>query len=158
MKHCVLQDSSFLIASLDENDIFHKDAIFIFKHLIKNRNDIKVIIPTLVFYETIISLIKKGGISRTEIERKLWNFLYHDMVINISLLKTPDFIIVNTGIEFDAQILTFDRQMINRVKLLYPQIYYCSEHGGFYDQTLDFLTDFYKKIGKGDLPPEKILS
>ncbi len=128
MRHCVLQDSSFLIATLNNDDLFHADALFVFKKLMEYKSKIKIIIPALVFYETIVTLIKKGS-PRATIEKKLWDFLYHDSVINVSLietaafkacrrlsncpledLRTQDFIIANIGIEYDAQILTFDNK------------------------------------------------
>lgn len=167
MKHCVLQDSSFLIATLDKNDEFHQDAVLIFKKLIENRDKIKIVIPSLVFYETIVTLIKKGGIPIKEIEKKLWDFLYSSMVLNISLietnafkickhlanndlsqLKTPDFIVISTGMEFEAQILTFDKQMRRRVGDVYPEIYYCSSLGDMVDETPRFLQDLDIKLGK----------
>lgn len=167
MKHCVLQDSSFLVATIDQNDDFHKDALYIFKKILENKREIKVIIPSLVFYETIITLIKKGGVSRTVIEKKLWDFLYHDMVINISIietgafkackrlisndlsrLKTQDFIIINTGLDYDAQILTFDKQMRKRVGEVYPKIYYCSDIGSMEDESHLFIKDLNVALGK----------
>lgn len=166
MKHCVLEDSSFLIATLDNSDEFHQDAVFVFKKLIENKNKVKIIIPSLVFYETIITLIKRGGLPINIIEKKLWNFLYSSMILNISLietnafkickqlanddlsqLKTPDFIVINTGMEFEAQILTFDKQMRKRVGLVYPEIYYCSALGEMPDETPRFLQDLDIKLG-----------
>lgn len=167
MKHCVLQDSSFLVATLDPTDDFHKDAVFIFRKIIKNRRKVKVIIPSLVFYETIVTLIKKGGLSKASLEKKLWNFLYSDLVLSISMLETSafkvckklkyeelrqlstqDFIIVNAGIDYQAQILTFDKQMRKRVGDVYSEIYYCSNVGGMVDETEKFLSDLYTIIGK----------
>lgn len=170
MKHCILQDSSFLIATIDKNDVFHKDAVFIFNKLIKERKNIKLIVPTLVFYETIVTLIKKGGVSRQEIETKLWNFLYSDMIINVSLietgafkickklkddqissLRTQDFIIISVGLEYDAQILTFDKTMRKKVGSVYEKIYYCSNIDNKVDETPKFLTDLNEYLGRGTI-------
>lgn len=170
MKHCILQDSSFLVATMDPFDVFHKDAVYIFQKILENRRNVKVIIPSLVFYETIVTLIKKGNVSKDEIEKKLWRFLYHDMVLNVSLietnafkvckrledqdisqLKTQDFIIASIGLEYEAQILTFDMQMRKKVRLIYPSIYYCSNIDlprDLTDETGDFLKDLYKSLGK----------
>lgn len=168
MKHCILQDSSFLIATINKDDIFHRDAVYIFKKLVENKKDIKIIVPTLVFYETIITLIKKG-VSRQYIEKKLWDFLYSDMVVNVSLietnafkickklksqdiseLKTQDFIISNVGLEYEAQILTFDKRMRKQIDKIYEKIYYCSRIGNMKDDTTCFIQDLYKQINKDD--------
>lgn len=175
MKHCVLLDSSFLIATIDKNDIFHQDAVYIFKKLIENKKDLKIIIPSLVFYETIVTLIKKGGVSPDEIEKKLWRFLYSNMVLNVSLIETnafkvckrlinedvsrlgtQDFIIVNVGIDYEAQILTFDKDMKRRLDKVYPEIYYCSLIGNMQDETPRFLEDLNRKLGKGDINLDEI--
>ncbi|MCX6810380.1 MAG: PIN domain-containing protein [Candidatus Berkelbacteria bacterium] len=174
MKHCVLQDSSFLIATIDINDDFHKDALLVFQELMKNRRDLKIIIPTLVFFETIITLMKKG-VSQSILERKLWGFLFHDTVLNVSLIETKafkvckrlrnkpltrlgtnDLIIIDVGLEYEAQILTFDKNMRERVGEVYPEIYYCSSNGNQIDETPNFLSDFYKKIGKGIIDIDEI--
>ena len=167
MKHCILQDSSFLVATLDKSDEFHNDAVLIFKKLIENKRDLRIVVPSLVFYETIITLIKRGGVPKEEIERKLWRFLYSGMVLNVSLietnafrvckrlsnldlskLNTQDFIIVNVGFDYEAQILTFDKNMRKRVGQFYPEIYYCSEMGDMEDESLRFIEDLNKKLGK----------
>ena len=169
MKHCVLQDSSFLIATIDKSDIFHQDAVYVFKKLIENKNDLKIIVPSLVFYETIVTLTKKG-ITPAIIERKLWDFLYSSMILNVSLLetnafkmckkiirndisrlKTQDFIIVNVGIEYEAQILTFDKDMRKRLDNIYSEVYYCSSIGNMEDETPRFLKDLNEKLGKGEI-------
>ena len=169
MKHCVLQDSSFLIATIDTNDDFHKDAVYVFQKLLENRREIKIIIPTLVFFETIITLLKKG-VPRERLEKKLWDFLFSDVVLNVSLIETKafkvckrlrdkplkklgtqDLIIIDVGLEYDAQILTFDKNMRNRVGEVYDGIYYCSNVGGLEDETPAFLSSFYEKIGKGKI-------
>lgn len=175
MKHCVLQDSCFLVATLDPTDVFHKEAVYLFNKLLENRHDIKIIVPSLVFYETIVTLIKKGGMTPDAIEKKLWNFLYSSIVLNIamietgafkickrlnnknlSLLKTQDLMIVNIAIDYEAQILTFDKLMRKRVKEVYSDIYYCSSQGDMEDETGDFIKDFYEKIGKAEINIDEI--
>lgn len=134
-----------------------------------------MVVPSLVFYETIVTLIKKGGLEPKVVEKKLWDFLYSDLVLNVamletnafkvckklknrdlSLLGTQDLIIVNTAMEYEAQILTFDKQMRKRVKEVYPEIYYCSPQGRMEDETADFLKDFNQKIGKGEINIDEI--
>lgn len=175
MKHCVLQDSCFLVATLDPTDLFHKEAVYIFNKLLENRKDIKIIVPSLVFYETIVTLIKKGGMPPDAIEKKLWNFLYSPLVLNVamletsafkickrlkdknlSLLKTQDLMIVNIAMDYEAQILTFDKPMRKRVKEVYSDIYYCSSQGGMEDETGDFLKDLYSKIGWNEINIDEI--
>lgn len=176
MKHCILQDSSFLIATIDKEDIFHTDAVYIFQKVLENKDEFKFITPTLVFYETIVTLIKKGGVSTSEIERKLWNFLYSDLVVNVSLietaafkackklnrhpqvanLRTQDFIISNVGLDYDAQILTFDKAFRSNILPIHSKVYYCSSLGGMDDETEQFLADFYKAIGKVNINLDEI--
>ncbi|HOX40689.1 MAG TPA: PIN domain-containing protein [bacterium] len=173
MKHCILEDSSFLVATIDPTDLFHRYAVLIFKKIIENKKEVKVVIPTLVFYETIITLVKRGGIPKATIEKKLWDFLFSDLVLNVALietsafrvckklstsdistLKTQDFIIANVGMEYEASILTFDKRMRTRVGSVYPDIYYCASLGldgnsmPGEDETPRFLADFYTKLGK----------
>jgi len=170
MKHCVVYDSSFLIATIDTGDEFHRDAIYIFQKILEERAKIKIIIPTLVFYETIVTLIKKEAASREQIEKKLWNLLYSNIVLNVALietaafktckrlagwdlskLKTADFIISSVGLEYDAQILTFDKEIRKNLGTYYPSVYYCSPIGNMQDESERFLQDLYKAIGKEDV-------
>ncbi|MBA7490367.1 hypothetical protein ES702_00905 [subsurface metagenome] len=166
MKHCILEDASFVVAVIDINDKFHNDAVYIFKKILKDRKEIKIIIPSIVFFESIITLIKKG-IDKNLVEDKLWKFLYILEILNFPIietsafklcktlssgqlvnLKTSDYMIVNIGIEFDAQILTFDKKMRNRVRKIYPTIYYCSAIDTDEDDTERFLKDFDKALGQ----------
>lgn len=164
MKPCVLQDSSFLVATLDEDDIFHTEASAIVKQLLKHEQDIRLIIPSIVFFEVFTTLIKKD-IPKEIIEQSLWRFLLQDNILTVSLLatmvfrfgnqlankqlsglKTSDFIIAHTGLDYDAQILTFDKKMRKRVGKAYPNIYYCSERGNMKDETERFLEDLQKTL------------
>ncbi len=164
MKHCVLEDSSFVIATIDPSDKFHKDAVLIFKKLIQAKSYTRIIIPSTVFFETILTLIK-NGVEKNVVEKKLWDFLYIDQIMNVTLietmafkmaknlsltqlnsLRTADYLIASTGMQFDAQILTFDTKMYERVKKIYPQIYYCSSLDGHTDDSLQFLDDLQKSI------------
>lgn len=170
MKHCILQDSSFLIATIDTNDCFHKDAVYIFQKILSNKRDVKIIIPSLVFYETIVTLIKKGGMPRELIEKKLWNFLYSNLVLNVAQIETnafkmckklsnfnltylgtQDFIISSIGMDYEAQILTFDQNFRKRVGSIYEKIYYCSQINWPQDETPRFLSDLNKYLGKGEI-------
>lgn len=167
MKHCILQDSSFLVATMSQSDDFHRDAVYVFQKIIENKKNVKVVVPSLVFYETIVTLHKKG-MAKKAIEDKLWKFLYSDLVINVSqletnafkmckkltnenlsALRTHDFIINSIAIEYEAQILTFDRQVREKIGSFYDKIYYCSSIGqNSTDETLIFLNDLLDIIGK----------
>lgn len=172
MKHCVLEDSSFIIATIDPNDKFYEDAIFIYDKLLSAGDSIKIIIPSPVFFESIFTLLK-NGIDRKVVEERLWNFLFMDQIVNITLietmafklakdltlgqigsLRTNDYLISSIGIEYDAQILTFDRKMYDRVKSIHPQIYFCSSADNYEDESLLFLKDLAKITKRPDLAAE----
>ncbi len=157
MKPCILQDSSFLIATLNDEDLFYKDAINITGQL--SKQDIKLVIPSVVFFEVFTTLIKKG-IPKAIVEKSLWNFLHQDNILTISVLetmafrfanrlqseslsglKTSDFVITSVGLDYDAKILTFDKTMRKRVGKAYPDVYYCSNRGNMKDETERFLND-----------------
>lgn len=174
MKHCVLEDSSFVIATIDPNDKFHRDAVFIFNRLIAAGSDIKVIIPSVVFFESVFTLIK-NGVNKNIVETKLWNFLFIDQIVNVTLietmafklakqltmgqistLRTADYLIASIGLQYDAQILTFDFNMRRKIKPIHSKIYYCSSLDGKTDESIDFLEDLASSINRFDLLPENL--
>src|SRR3989344_2817753 len=161
MKHCVVEDSSFIVATIDKTDPFHKDALYIFKQLLSKTGKIKIIIPPLALYEVIVTLHRKG-LSHKKIEQVVMNLLHIKDIIVLSItetsalkhctrflnqtnqataLRTADFMITCIGLDFEAQILTFDRKLRDKVKPVYPSTYYCSSVGGFVDETGDFLAE-----------------
>ena len=174
MKHFVLEDSSFVIAVMDPGDVFHRDAVFIFKKILECKDRVIVLIPSVVFFESIVTLIRKG-ISHSEIEDKFWKLLHLSNVINVPIIetmafklckrlsgnsdflqmKTSDFVIANVGMEFDAQILTFDKGMRKRVFPTHNEIYYCSslytDGESFGDETSRFISDMEIALGE-DIP------
>ena len=145
MKHCVVEDSSFVISVIDTRDSNHSKAVAYLREMNVYKDKIKILIPSLVFYETFFTLVKQG-FPLKQVEEKLWNFLYIDNIVNVTTLetecfkyikrlpddpallqlKTADFIITSIGIEYDAQILTFDRRMHNRIYSIYSEIYDCN--------------------------------
>ena len=164
MKPCILQDSSFLIATLDDDDLFHKEAIGITGQLSKNEQDVKLIIPSIVFFEVFTTLIKKR-FPKNIVEKSLWGFLQQDNILTVSViatmafrlgnrlaskslsgLKTSDFVITSIGLDYDAQILTFDKMMRKRVGKACPHIYYCSNRGNMKDETERFLDDLQQSL------------
>lgn len=164
MKPCVLQDSSFLYPFLDNKDVFHKDAVRVSKELSKYKRNIKLIIPSIVFFEVFTTLIKKG-VPKEIVEKSLWRFLHQDNILTVSVietmafrlcnrlkikslsrLKTSDFVITSTGLDYDAYILTFDKRMRQRVGKAYSHIYYCSNRGDMKDETERFLNDLHQSL------------
>lgn len=174
MKHCVLLDSSFLVAAISKDDLFHRDAVYIFRKILENKRDVRIIVPSLVFYETIVTLYKKNE-SKTKIETWMWKFLRSELIINVSQietgafkmcdkikfpqiagLKTQDFIISSVGMDYQAQILTFDKEIRKRIGTIYKDIYYCSRIGSSTDDTPLFLAVLYEKTGKGKIDINEI--
>lgn len=175
MKHYVLEDTSFVLALLDKNDESHYRAWKIFDNLRKLKNHIRVLIPSMVFFETIGVLTRKK-INKDELDGKLWRMLHIEEIFNISLVETmsfnlcrkyceilqddsfkddkglvkyigiQDFLIAATGIDYDAQILTLDKPMFTRLRKFYPNIYYGKEK----NETDRFFLDIKKCIDRID--------
>lgn len=160
MRHTILQDSSFVIASINIDDIFYKEAIEISSELLKRKNKIRIVIPAIVFFETMFKLIQRG-VKPEFVQHYLWKYLYEDEVLNVSLLetaafrmskklafskihlKTSDAIIALTGMEFESQILTFDNQMHKTLQAIdYKESYLCSKKS----ERKRFLKELNNKI------------
>lgn len=159
-KSFIVEDSSFVISVIDRNDTFHKDALFIYQELKKYHDDILILIPSIVFFESVITLVKKG-VDRGKVENSLWKFLHIKNVRNIGLvettafrfcrnmqnkrgftkLRTNDFLIASVAMDYSAQIITFDVKMRNRLKKSYDPIYCCATIGSQQDETNDFLDE-----------------
>src|SRR3989339_1720240 len=165
MKHFILMDSNFIVATIDKNDAFHKNAVYMFNEIIKHEERIKIIIPPLGLYEFIVTL-KRKGFSNTTINNQVMKLICLDYVIVASItdisafkhckssliassqsssLRTNDFLIVSLAIDYQALILTFDQKVINKIKPIYSDIYYCSDIGNAKDESLEFLQllDYY---------------
>ena len=82
----IVEDSSFVISLLDKTDIFHNNAVSVFKSILRCRN-IKTIIPSTVFYETLFVLLK-NGIEYNVAKQKLNNLMMIDQVINLPITET----------------------------------------------------------------------
>lgn len=166
MKYCIVEDSSFIVATMDKNDDFHTDAVFIFKKLLEKRNELKIIIPPLGLYEIIVTLSRKG-IKHNIIEQKILNLIHIDEIIISSIteasafkhcktllnilsqkdaLRTSDFLITSLAKEFEAQIITFDKKAWQKIKPIYSRIYYCSSLNNMKDESKDFLNDLNKNL------------
>ena len=163
MRHCILEDSSFLIGTIDTKDKFHKYAIGLEK-VILNHPDISPkiwrIFPSIVLLETTAVLLRRG-MSPVDVETKLWNFLHLPHVLPVSVpetlfikfvklprpfweLKTSDLTLTTLAVQYDAQILTFDKKLKNRISSSYRYIYNCSNK----DEIRAFVEDLFEKIQK----------
>ena len=140
----VLEDASFIVALIDNKDSNHARAWKVFEFCLKNNNKIKIFIPSIAFLETTAVLIRKK-INTSQVNNSLWKFLHIDNIINIplietmafklcrkyaailqdetlknngfpSFIKTSDFYIATSGIEYEAKILTFDAKMCKRIR------------------------------------------
>lgn len=161
MRHCIVLDSCFLISTINADDQFNKDAVYLLRLLLRKRLNISLIIPPIALYE-VLSVLVREGFSHRAAEGAILRLLHLDKVIALSItentalkhsknflspghqptaLRTADFMIAGIALDFEAQILTFDRAMIGRVRPIYPKIYYCSSIGGHRDDTGDFLAD-----------------
>ena len=157
MKHCIVEDSSFLVATMDSSDEFHTDAIFVFRAILEQKNKIKIVFPPLVIYETIVTLRKKG-VTHETVESKILALMHIDNVMILSLselsafkhskklltsgvdLRTHDYFIASMAIDYEAQILTFDTKMFQKIKPFYEDIYFCSDKvNGINNCTADFI-------------------
>jgi len=171
MKHCIIEDSSFIVATMDKKDALHKDAVFIFKKIWENREKIKIIVPPLGLYEVIVTLSRKA-IAHNIIEQKILNLLHIKEVIITSIteasafkhckstlnvlsqkdaMRNSDFLIISLAIDYEAQILTFDKTMYKKVKPHYDKIYYCSSLDKTKDDSQRFLDELKLAIGDNGL-------
>lgn len=162
MKAFILTDSSFNIALMDRNDPLHKEAVFIFQQFWKVRGKIKIILPPLCIYE-IIATLKRKGINQKIIEEKILKLVNLKEVIVCSVseieafkhcqavpavslqekaLRTNDFMIVGIGVDYGAQIITFDRIMWEKTKTFYKDVYYCKDIG----ERKRFLDDLENRV------------
>ena len=166
MRSYVVEDSSFVVGLLDKEDKFHWDALKVFEILINNKKYLKIILPSVVIYESITTLLRKGY-QYNVVERKIWNLLHIDDLVIVNLpvenayrvgkrlsnrfslehkITTLDWLIVGCGIDFEGQIVTFDLKLARRVKPFYPYIYYCSGLDDHEDETEKFIEDLNRRI------------
>lgn len=152
----VVLDTSFLVSVIDNTDVHHDDAVFLFNEL-KERKNVKILVPPLVIYEVIVILRRKGVRAKTieNIIMRLVNLSYVS-VLSISeltafkhashalneqdknkALRTHDFMIFCLGAEFDALIITFDVAMHKKCKQVYEHIFFPAERSeeGYDDET-----------------------
>lgn len=137
----VLLDSNVLASFIIEKDSRYLEADKIIRHLFAEPANYNIILPPLVIYETSVVVIR-AGYSETITSNRLHKLLTHDQVVVLSLselavfkhlrrtarhhvreamIRTHDMLILNTAIDFDASIVTFD-SAIQKVcqRLNYP--------------------------------------
>lgn len=163
-KSFIVEDSSFVIAIIDLNDEFHKKAVTILEKINGFKDKVIILLPEIVIFETVITLIRKG-IKKDDIELSLKNLFYIDNIRCISIpesslfrfcknvrgnagfssLKTSDYLIASIAKDYSAAIITFDLQMRKNLKPTYSDIYCCEKIKDLEDETESFL-NFLKKF------------
>lgn len=158
VKNFIVEDSSFVIAIIDKNDYFHSKAIDILIKLSEFNSKLIILIPQIVIYETVITLVRKG-INKDKVEESIKKLLFLDNTrcIDVTesslfrfckniknnsgfhLLKTSDFLIASIAKDFSAKIITFDLQMRNSIKTSYGDIFCCDTIKDIKDETNDLL-------------------
>jgi len=157
-KNFIVEDSSFTISIIDSSDFFHQKAIDILIKLNKFNLNTLILIPQIVIYETVVTLVRKG-IDKNKVEESIRKLLFLENVRcvditesslfrfcknikNISgfnLLKTSDFLIASIAKDFSAKIITFDAQMRNSIKTSYSDIFCCDNIKEIKDETYDLI-------------------
>lgn len=160
----IIEDTSFIVAVLDSNDIFFEDAWKVVEVFSPYLEKIKIIIPSIMILETAITLLKKG-IPKSRVEEKLWKLLHRKEIMVVDVpsnlfiklplyssylksLKTYDLVLATLGIEYNALILTFDKKIREKVKNIYPFIYFCSSEGNMKNEIQLFSNELQKGYKK----------
>lgn len=157
-KTFIIEDTSFVVALMHEEDSTHKVALELF-NFIKSKINIRIVIPTTVIFETLFALIR-NKIPVDIAQNKLWRLLMIYDILNFTVLETTpirlakrlqpyivnlgqsavipanDLIVIATSLEFNTcPILTFDKKMKTKFNHLHKNIFYCLEN---VDQTQFF--------------------
>ncbi len=142
----ILTDSSFLISYLDEREPFSRQSIFINEAISNLKNEARILIPSIVFFETIFKL-NQLNFDQEEIKNILWNALFQDQIFNVTLsetsafrlfkkypqeklkgFKTSDYLILSTALAFDAHLITYDKKLRRNAGEIYDKVYYCDPY------------------------------
>jgi len=160
----IIEDTSFIVAVLDAGDIFYEDAWKTLEVFSPFLDKVRIIIPSVMLLETTTTLLKKG-LSKSRVEEKLWKLLHRKEVMVVDIpanlfiklpyasftvreLKTYDLVLGTLGFEYSALILTFDKKIREKVKGIYPAIYYCSSKGDTKNESELFVEDLKKRTKK----------
>jgi len=162
MKKCfIVEDSSFVVALMNQADSSHTKALSIYRHLKQYSGQIRIIIPTTVIFESLFALIRIR-IPVEVAQEKLWKLLMISDILNVTIIETTairfgnkieplitslpsnaklpanDLIVLATAIEYEnALVLTFDKKMKTQFNSFYPDIYYCidrTEENNFFSR------------------------
>lgn len=155
----IVEDSSFIISVFHETEPFHKEAVSLMEQILERKGAVRIIIPSVIFYETIFNLVKRG-VPRNVVEDKLWKLLYIDQVFNVSLVETSafrlfkkfpiqylqgfgsmDYLIMSTALALDATLLTYDKGMRRNAGKIYKKIFYAAPDEEFPEDTKNFLAE-----------------
>lgn len=83
----IIEDSSYLISLFAEEENFYPQAVSISRLISNTSEDVRVIIPSTVYYETMFVLLKKG-IDYTKIKKSLNYLMLDDKIINLPVTET----------------------------------------------------------------------
>lgn len=131
----ILTDSSVLVSYIVEEDANHKIAVDFIENV---DSDTYIILPPLCVYEISVTL-SKNGTKEDIIESRIGDLLKSLRVIvaqlndlqffkNINILSTGknigthDFYILQTAIQFDIPIYTFDKKFVAHSVGVYGKI------------------------------------
>lgn len=83
----IIEDSSFLISLFGEEDNFHSQAVALSGLISNTSENVRIVIPSTVYYETMFVLLKKGA-DYAEIKKSLNYLMLDDKIINLPVTET----------------------------------------------------------------------
>jgi len=131
-KPFVVLDSCVLISFLLQHDKNYEEAKHLITHLFTEPRSFTILLSPLVLYETGI-VTTRSGESENTIADRLYKLLRYDEVVIVSLsdlavfkhlrhtarltvrepqIKTQDMLILNTAMEFNALLVSFDKPLL----------------------------------------------
>lgn len=147
----LVEDTSFVVSLMNNNDPHHFLALDIFRKILLSKSKVRVVMPTTVFFETLFALLR-NRIPKNVIQEKLWKLLMIDDVLNFPTLETTalrlsnvigpyilglpqnaviqanDLIVLATSLDLEcAPVVTFDKKMKTKFNNLHGNIFYCLE-------------------------------
>ena len=153
MRKHVIEDSSYIISLMLLSDVNHKVALNAFNSIYACKTDLKTVIPTTAFYETLYTLLK-AGISYYDVKEKLVRMMMIDHLVNYQLseavilklakntgklissnptkqvVRAHDLMILTVAMEFENScLITGDRGLLD-YKKVFPNIFCFDTSGG----------------------------
>lgn len=132
MKRLTL-DSSVIISSLLNNESRHKEALKIWESILSGKNF--AVMPYSVLVEVVAAIRRRTGVEEMalgiknqllDIETVSFVPLDDRAAISASELAAKtgvrgmDALVIQVAIEFEAELITFDEEMLKRAKQLLP--------------------------------------